>query len=79
MKASIVDLRYKMNDVIKALERHEEVTILYRGKVKGRIVPVSREENKKITDHPFFGMNKGRKESVLEELDKLRESRINDI
>jgi len=79
MKASIVDLRYKMNDVIKALERHEEVTILYRGKVKGRIVPVSREENRKVINHPFFGMDRDRKESVRESLDKLRESRVNDI
>ena len=36
MKATVVDLRYKMNDVLKVLDRNEKVTILYRGKVKGR-------------------------------------------
>lgn len=35
MKATVVDLRYKMNDVLKALDRNETVTILYHGKVKG--------------------------------------------
>ena len=33
MKASIVDLRYRMNDVLKALERSEDVDILYHGRV----------------------------------------------
>jgi len=29
MKATIVDLRYKMNEVLKALDKRETVTILY--------------------------------------------------
>lgn len=32
MQASIVDLRYRMNDILKALARNEEVEILYHGK-----------------------------------------------
>ena len=39
MRATVVDLRYKMNDVLKALERNEKVTVLYRGKIKGVLVP----------------------------------------
>ena len=35
MKASILDLRRRMSEVLKALERNEDVTILYRGKKKG--------------------------------------------
>ncbi len=27
-------LRYKMNDVVKALDRNEKVTVLYHGKIK---------------------------------------------
>lgn len=79
MKASIVDLRYKMNDVLKALDRKEEVTILYRGKVKGRIVPETGKSEKKVRDHIFYGMNANKKQSVLEELKQLRESRVSDI
>ena len=26
MKASVVDLRYKMNDILKALDRNEKIT-----------------------------------------------------
>jgi len=58
MKASVVDLRYKMNDVLKALERNENVTVLYRGKVKGVIVPAEQNHSMKMKDHPFFGMSK---------------------
>ncbi|MEK6766582.1 MAG: type II toxin-antitoxin system Phd/YefM family antitoxin [Planctomycetota bacterium] len=58
MKASVIDLRYKMKDVLKALDRKEEVTILYHGKVTGVIVPVNNKKYKKVKDHPFFGMLK---------------------
>ena len=73
MKATVVDLRYKMNDVLKALERNEKVTVLYHGKIKGIIIPAERESHKKITDHPFFGMSsQNNKKTVLEELNDLR-------
>ncbi len=75
MEASVVDLRYKMNDVLKALERKEEVTILYRGKVKGKILPVTKKTKRKIQSHPFFGMATKTTKSVLEELDVLRNTR----
>ena len=80
MRATIVDLRYKMNDVLKALDRNEKVTVLYHGKIKGIIVPAKREERKRIIDHPFFGMSSQNNEkSVLEKLSDLRKSRYNDI
>jgi antitoxin (DNA-binding transcriptional repressor) of toxin-antitoxin stability system len=80
MEATVVDLRYKMKDVLKALDRNEKVTVLYHGKIKGIIVPAERESHKKITDHPFFGMSsQNNKKSVLEELNDIRKSRYNDI
>ena len=80
MKATIVDLRYKMNDVLKALDRNEAVTVLYHGKTKAIIVPAKCQVLKKIKDHPFFGMSAGdERKSVLDELDHLRKPRYNDI
>lgn len=79
MKASIVDLRYKMNDVLKALDRNEQVTILYHGKIKGVIMPTSKERLKKVEEHPFFGMLRHKKKPVLEELKDLRKVRYSDI
>ena len=80
MKATIVDLRYKMNDILKALDRNEEVTVLYHGKAKGIIIPPKGQVLKKIKDHPFFGMSaKNIQKSVLDELNDLRKSRYNDI
>ena len=81
MKASILDLRYKMKDVLKALEKNEQVTVLYHGKVKGIIVPAkSGEKANKVTTHPFFGSSAAKEQkTVLEELDDLRGSRYDDI
>ena len=75
MKASIVDLRYKTNDILKALDRNESVSVLYHGKIKGVIKPAREKTVSKITDHPFFGMNKNSDETVLEELANLRKPR----
>jgi hypothetical protein len=80
MKASVVDLRYKMNDILKALDRNETVSVLYHGKMKGVIIPAKAKVTKKIKDHPFFGMSvKDTQKPVLEELDELRKPRCDDI
>jgi len=74
MKVSVVDLRYKMNDVLKALDRNEDVNILYHGKLKGIIKAQSSTVKGKIADHPFFGMSKST-ESVEDEMNRLRGGR----
>jgi hypothetical protein len=75
MKASIVDLRYKTKDILKALERNESVTVLYHGKVRGVIKPAKQVTMINVRDHEFFGMNKSLDKNVLEELESLRKSR----
>lgn len=76
MEASIVDLRYKMKEVLKALDRRESVTILYRGKRKGVLVPDSEDAaGKSVTEHPFFGMTDDADQDVEELMDELRGGR----
>ncbi len=75
MKASIVDLRYKTTEILKALDRNESVTVLYHGKVKGILKPVREKCVRKVKSHPFFAMTKESEKSVLEELETLRQSR----
>jgi len=76
MQASIVDLRYRMKDVLRALERRETVTILYHGKVKGTIVPAERDAEPRVTDHPFFGMKADDGRPVERVVDELRGGRF---
>jgi antitoxin (DNA-binding transcriptional repressor) of toxin-antitoxin stability system len=62
MNASIVDLRYRMKDVLRAIDRGESVTILYRGKEKATLVPVvpasdgSKRGLPRTKDQPLFGL-----------------------
>ena len=58
MKASMLDLRRRMKDVLDALDRNEPVTVTYRGKEKGIIYPVGhgRRATMRVVDHPAFGM-----------------------
>ncbi len=75
MKASVVDLRYKTSDILKALDRNETVTVLYHGKVKGIIKPAKEKSALKVKDHPFFGMHSEAEATVLDELENMRKPR----
>lgn len=55
MKASIVDLRYHMSAIRKAISQNEVVKITCHGHVIANIVPCGNEEKNKVEDHPFFG------------------------
>jgi len=55
MQASIIDLRYKMKNVLQALARNETVEVHYHGKLKGILAPAHAEEKQRVKDHPFFG------------------------
>ena len=64
--SSIVDLRYRMKDVLRAIDRGEMVSVLYRGVEKARLVPVgvgrdaSESPGVRAQDQPFFGLWKDR-------------------
>ena len=75
MKASALDLRYRMSEVLKALERRERVSLLYHGKVKGAIVPIGRKGTVLTPDHPFFGMRSTEEGSVTAAMGHLRGDR----
>jgi antitoxin (DNA-binding transcriptional repressor) of toxin-antitoxin stability system len=85
MKASIVDLRYHMKDVLRAIDRGETVTVLYRGKEKAKLVPINAETSDKPkmkpSDHPFCGMWKDREDMKDPSawVRKIRRSRIRDL
>jgi len=72
LKASVVDLRYEMADVLSALDKNESVEILYHGRVKGIIEPVSEKSCKKVREHRFFRLASRTKERVEDSMEKLR-------
>jgi hypothetical protein len=79
MDASILDLRYKMKNVLGALNRREKVRILYHGRVKGEITPVKGKSNSKTSQHPIFGMLRGEKGDPVEIVSTMRRSRNHGI
>jgi prevent-host-death family protein len=82
MRATILDLRYRTKDVLKAVERGETVTVLYRGKEKAIIQPIpSKRLRPKISTDEAFGIWKDRKDikDVTGFLGRLRKSRLDDI
>jgi len=65
MNASIVDLRYNMKNVLRAIDRGETVTVLYRGKERAKLTPIQPASSSgapKTKDQPLFGLWKDRKE-----------------
>jgi len=76
VKASILDLRRRMAEVLRALERSEPVTILYRGKEKGVLYPASarKQATGPVAEHAAFGMWRDRED--LQDVDRaVRELR----
>ena len=78
MQATVVDLRYRMNDVLKALDRNENVDILYRGKTKGVLIASAKRSKTKVSEHPFFNMRSSC-QSVETEMVSLRGGRYLDL
>ena len=68
MNATIVDLRYRMKDVLRAIDRGETVTVLYRGKEKARLMPLPAASSAmspsapSIRNQPIFGLWKDRED-----------------
>ena len=75
MNASILELRYKTRDILKALENRESVVILYHGKPRGTITPLPGNAKARVCEHPFFGMRSTDKESVNTIMCRLRSGR----
>ena len=65
MNATIVDLRYNMKNVLRAIDRGETVTVLYRGKERAKLTPIASAAGSaaaKTKDQPMFGLWKDRED-----------------
>jgi len=81
MKASILDLRRRPGEILRALEQNEPVIISYRGKKKGILYPAPSRKKRKgsVKEHPAFGMWKNRREfkDVEKVMREMRKERFN--
>jgi antitoxin (DNA-binding transcriptional repressor) of toxin-antitoxin stability system len=82
MKASVLDLRRRMKDILNSLRRNEPVTLLRRGKVVGTIQPPETAAtsgcDQLASAHPAFGMWRDRPdlEDVEAAVKRLRGGRF---
>lgn len=83
MEASILDLRRRMADVLRALDRNETVKILYRGRERALLIPAGpkKRDRRSVKQHSAFGMWKGHKglADVEAYVRGLRKSRVNAV
>ena len=78
MNATIVDLRYNMKHVLRAIDRGETVTVLYRGKERAKLTPIAPASGSgapKTKDQPLFGLWKDR-EDISDPAAYLRRVRL---
>ncbi len=82
MRATTLDLRYRTKEILRAVERGEIVTILYRGKPKAKIVPITAGRNTgRLRSDEAFGLWKNRKDlsDVRGWVGRLRRGRLVDL
>ena len=76
MNATLVDLRYRTKDIMRAIERNETVKIFSHGKLKAEMTPVRTVASKKarpsLLDDPYVGSQKDDQESVHAKVRRLR-------
>jgi antitoxin (DNA-binding transcriptional repressor) of toxin-antitoxin stability system len=81
MKATILDLRYRTRDVLKAVERGQTVSVLYRGREKALLTPLPQSIERKASADPAFGVwkNRGDMRDVSTVVRELRQGRYRDL
>ena len=79
MRASILDLRRHMRDILKALDRNESITLTYRGQKKATIIPAHGKKKANMQEHEAFGIwcNRHDLDNVNSTLRRLRKGRVN--
>ena len=78
MNATIVDLRYNMKHVLRAIDRGETVTVLYRGKERAKLTPIAATtagSAPKTKDQPLFSLWKDR-EDMSDPASYVRQLRV---
>lgn len=75
MKVSVTYLRRHLKRVLRALERNEDVHLLWRGQPKGVIKAVGGKPRIKVQGHPFFNRSES-SETVDHQVTRLRRRRL---
>jgi antitoxin (DNA-binding transcriptional repressor) of toxin-antitoxin stability system len=77
MKASVMDLRYRTKEVLRALDAREEIVLTHRGIEKGKIVPLALNFGipPSVSTLAAVGMWSGETESVEKMVARLRKPR----
>ena len=77
MTASVMDLRYRTKEVLRALEAREEIILTHRGITKGKIVsiPAKCSVTSSIATLAAIGMWNDQLEPVAEMVARLRKPR----
>ena len=78
MRASILDFRHHVRDILKALEQNESITLTYRGQKKATIIPAHTKNETDLQKHQAFGMWRNRDDlkNVNATLRHLRKGRV---
>jgi hypothetical protein len=79
VKASVVDLRYNMREVLSALKRREVVNVEYRNKRIAKIIPDGPDTETDLMNHEFFGSAKDKQSSVYDVVRAMRKRRYLDL
>ena len=81
MKASILDLRRRMREILKALDKNEQITLTYRGRERAKIIPFGLSQKADFHKHRAFGLWKDRKDLAddAKVLRKMRKGRFDAV
>ena len=71
-------MRYRMKEVLRPLQNREQITVVYQGRAKARLIPIEdvpRPNNVSVVFYAFFGSGDPPGEPVADVMSRLRGSR----
>jgi len=77
MKASVMDLRYRTKEILRALDAKEEIILTHRGNEKGKITPIGGKnlDSGSLARHEAIGMWSDAAEPVPDMIARIRKPR----
>jgi len=78
VKATAKDLRFHSKEILDTVSRGEEVIITVRGMPQAKLIPLDKDDNRKLHSSSIFGIWKDNKNiSIVEEYTrKIRKGRF---
>ena len=79
MEITFNSLKNQKSKILTELKKQHAIYLTDAGKIKALIIPLPQSRKMEVSKHPLFGYSKNSKETVAQQIKKMRKGRYSDI